>query len=88
VLHSGWVDADYPGGGEQERWANSIKNIPPRYKEWFGLSRAKAEDLLTHADAAMNIGGATRLAEEELTVGRLVYFGTSRLPRDRARERE
>lgn len=46
-------------------------------KEWFGLSRAKAEDLLTHADAVLNIAGATRLRTKEgLKVGRLVYFGT------------
>ncbi len=45
-------------------------------KEWFGLSRAQAEDLLAHADAVLNVAGATRLAEEGLKVGRLVYFGT------------
>jgi hypothetical protein len=45
-------------------------------KAWFGLSRAKAEDLLAHADAVLNVAGATRLAEEGLKVGRLVYYGT------------
>jgi len=45
-------------------------------KAWFGLSRAKAEDLLAHADAVLNVAGATRFAEEGLKVGRLVYFGT------------
>lgn len=45
-------------------------------KEWFGLSRAKAEDLLAHADAVLNVAGATRFAEEELKVGRLAYLGT------------
>jgi len=45
-------------------------------KEWFGLSRAVAEDLLANADAVLSIGGATRLAEEGLKVGRLVYVGT------------
>lgn len=46
-------------------------------KEWFGLSRTKAEDVLEHADAVLNISGATRLrTKEELKVGRLVYFGT------------
>jgi len=46
-------------------------------KEWFGLSRAKAEDLLAHADAVLNVAGATRLRTKEgLKVGRLVYFGT------------
>jgi hypothetical protein len=45
-------------------------------KEWFGLSRPAAEDLLAHGDAVLNIAGATRLAEEGLKVGRLVYVGT------------
>jgi hypothetical protein len=46
-------------------------------KEWLGLSRAKAEDLLAHADAVFNVAGATRLRTREgLRVGRLVYFGT------------
>ena len=45
-------------------------------KEWFGLRRAEAEELLAHADAVLNVAGATRVAEEGLKVGRLVYFGT------------
>jgi hypothetical protein len=45
-------------------------------KEWFGLSRRKAEDLLAGADAVLNVAGATRFGEEGLKVGRLVYFGT------------
>jgi hypothetical protein len=45
-------------------------------KEWFGLDRADAEELLAHGDAVLNIAGATRLAEEGLKVGRLVYVGT------------
>jgi len=45
-------------------------------KEWFGLQRAEAEELLAHADAVLNVAGATRVAEERLKVGRLVYFGT------------
>lgn len=46
-------------------------------KEWFGLGRAKAEDLLVHADAVLNVAGATRLRTKEgLKVGRLIYFGT------------
>jgi len=45
-------------------------------KEWFGLSRSKAEDLLAHADAVLNIAGATKLRDEGLKVGRLVYYGT------------
>jgi hypothetical protein len=45
-------------------------------KEWVGPSRCQAEELLAHADAVFNVAGATRLAEEGLEVGRLVYFGT------------
>jgi hypothetical protein len=44
---------------------------------WFGLGRAKAEELLVEADAVFNVSGATRLrTREELKVGRLVYLGT------------
>ena len=45
-------------------------------KEWFGMSRTKAEALLESADAVLNIAGATRFEEEGLRVGRLVHFGT------------
>lgn len=45
-------------------------------KQWFGIERRSAEDLLAHADAVLNITGATRFAEEGLRVGRLVYVGT------------
>jgi hypothetical protein len=45
-------------------------------KAWFGPSRAKAEELLAHADAVLNVAGATRFAEEGLKIGRLVHFGT------------
>jgi hypothetical protein len=45
-------------------------------KQWFGLPRSRAEELLANADAVLNVTGATRFAEEELTVGRLIYFGT------------
>jgi hypothetical protein len=44
--------------------------------EWFGLSKAKAEELLADADAVLNVAGATRFSCEGLKVGRLVYFGT------------
>lgn len=59
--------------GLGDRWA-----YRPSYsdKEWFGLSRAKAEDLLAHADLVLNVAGATSLAAEGLKVGRFVYFGT------------
>src|SRR5260370_18664766 len=59
--------------GVGDRWAYRRSYSD---KAWFGLSRAKAEDLLAHADAVLNVAGATRLAEEGLKVGRLVYYGT------------
>jgi hypothetical protein len=46
-------------------------------RQWFGIERLRAEELLATADAVFNVAGATRLrTEEELRVGRLVYFGT------------
>jgi hypothetical protein len=44
--------------------------------EWFGLAQTRAEDLLSSADAVLNIAGATRLTKEQLDVSRWVYFGT------------
>jgi hypothetical protein len=45
-------------------------------KAWFGLDRLAAESLLAHADAVLSITGSTRLREEGLKVGRLVYVCT------------
>lgn len=45
-------------------------------KEWFGMNRSRAEELLAHADVVLNVAGATRLKEEGLKIGRLIYFGT------------
>lgn len=45
-------------------------------KEWFGLSRTQAEELLLRSDAVINVSGATKFAEEGLKVGNLVYLGT------------
>ena len=45
-------------------------------KAWFGMERVRAEELLAHADAVLSITGSTRLAEEGLKVGRLVYVCT------------
>lgn len=61
------------GFGLGDRWAyrRSFSD-----KEWLGIGRARAEDLLAHADAVLNIAGATRLKEEGLKVRNLVYFGT------------
>jgi hypothetical protein len=45
-------------------------------KEWLGLPRRQAEQLLVDADLVLNISGATNLTTEGLEVGRLVYVGT------------
>jgi YHS domain-containing protein len=45
-------------------------------KAWLGLDRESAEELLAHADIVFSITGSTRLAEEGLEVGRLVYVCT------------
>jgi hypothetical protein len=45
-------------------------------RDWFGMSQGKAEELLAHADAVLNVAGATRLAVDGLKVGRGVYYGT------------
>jgi hypothetical protein len=61
------------GFGLGDRWAYRRSYSD---NEWFGMSRAKAEDLLAHADAVFNVTGATRLAKEQLRVDRWVYVGT------------
>src|ERR1044072_6329730 len=60
--------------GLKDKWAYrcSFSNG----KEWYGLSKEKAENLLTNADLVLNVSGATRFAEEGLKTGRLVYYGT------------
>jgi hypothetical protein len=45
--------------------------------EWFGMGKARAEDVLAHADLTLNVAGATRLrTREDLQTKRLVYYGT------------
>jgi hypothetical protein len=59
--------------GLTDRWAyrRSFSD-----KEWLGMGREKAEELLATADAVFNVAGATRVREEGLQVKRLVYLGT------------
>jgi YHS domain-containing protein len=59
--------------GLEHRWAYRRSYSD---KVWFGMSRKAAEDLLAHADAVLNVTGATYLAKEGLKIGRHVYFGT------------
>ena len=60
--------------GIADRWAYRCSFS--KNKEWIGLNKNKAEDLLVSADFVFNISGATRFVEEGIKVGRLVYFGT------------
>ena len=59
--------------GLADRWAyrRSFSD-----KEWLGMSRSRAEELLASTDAVFNVAGATRIREEGLEVGRLIYLGT------------
>ena len=61
------------GFGVSERWAYRRSYAD---KAWLGPVAGRAAELLAHADAVLNISGATRLAEEGLKVERLVYVGT------------
>jgi hypothetical protein len=61
------------GFGLKDQWAYRRSYSD---KQWFGLDRARAEELLANADLVLNVAGSTRLAEEDLKAGRLVYFGT------------
>ena len=60
--------------GLHGRWA--YRASFSKDKEWYGLSKSKAEDLLANADAIFNISGATIFKDEGLNFGRLVYYGT------------
>lgn len=60
--------------GIADRWAYRCSFS--KDKEWLGLPKAKAEDMLANADLVLNVSGSTRFAEEGLKVGRLVYYGT------------
>ena len=59
--------------GFADRWAYRRSYSD---KAWFGMERARAEELLASADAVLSITGSTRLAEEGLKTGRLVYVCT------------
>ncbi|GAC1387928.1 MAG: hypothetical protein NVSMB45_17730 [Ginsengibacter sp.] len=60
--------------GIADRWA--YRSSFSKTKEWYGLSKTKAEELLASADLVFNISGSTRFEEEGLKIGRLVYYGT------------
>ena len=62
------------GFGIDDRWAYRCSFS--KNKEWVGINKNKAEDLLANADLVFNVSGSTRFAEEGLSTGRLVYFGT------------
>ena len=60
--------------GTSEKWAYRCSFSDQ--KEWIGMSKTKAEDILAQADLVFNISASTRLKEERLKTKRLVYFGT------------
>jgi hypothetical protein len=60
--------------GISNRWAYRCSFSEK--KEWIGLSKAKAEELLAEADLVFNVSGATCFVDQGLKVGRLVYYGT------------
>lgn len=60
--------------GMKDKWAYRCSFS--ENKEWLGLNKSKAEDLLANADLVFNVSAATCFAEEGLKVGRLVYYGT------------
>lgn len=60
--------------GLADRWAYRCSFS--KNKEWIGLRKTAAEDLLANADFVFNVAGATDFAGEGLKTGRLVYFGT------------
>jgi hypothetical protein len=59
--------------GLNERWAYRRSYSD---KEWCGIDKMKAEELLESADLVFNVAGATRMEEEGLKASHLVYFGT------------
>jgi hypothetical protein len=62
------------GFGLEGRWAYRRGYSD---KEWLGLSRERAEDLLANADVVFNVSGATLpRTREQLKIGNHVYFGT------------
>ena len=64
--------ADSFGLGDRWAYRRSYSD-----KEWLGMSKMRAEELLRSADAVLNITGATQLRTiEDLTVGNCVYVGT------------
>jgi hypothetical protein len=59
--------------GLADRWAYRRSYSD---KAWLGMESTRATELLATADAVFNIAGATRVAQENLRVRRLVFFGT------------
>jgi hypothetical protein len=60
--------------GLQDKWAYRC-SFSER-KEWFGMKKTNAEELLAHADLVLNISGSTVFRPEGLKTGRLVLWGT------------
>ena len=60
--------------GIADRWAYRCSFSDN--KEWLGLSKNRAENLLANADIVFNVSGSTWFEEEFSKIPRLIYFGT------------
>ena len=60
--------------GIADRWAYRCSFS--KNKEWYGLHKTAAEDMLANADLVINVSGSTKFEDEGLKVGRLIYYGT------------
>lgn len=61
------------GFGLGDRWAYRRSYSD---RAWVGPSGPMGDALLAEADAVFNVAGSTRLSEDHLSAGNLVYFGT------------
>jgi hypothetical protein len=59
--------------GLGDRWAYRRSYLD---NKWVGPVASQGEALLRDADAVLNVAGSTRLSEDGLEAGRLVYLGT------------
>ena len=59
--------------GLKDRWAYRRSYSD---RAWLGMDRTRAEELLKGADAVFNVTGASRLKDDGLESGPLIYLGT------------
>jgi len=63
--------AEWFGLGDRWAYRRSYSD-----KAWLGIEGTRAIELMATADAVFNIAGATRVDQENLSVRRLVFYGT------------